>query len=203
MKKSFKVISLLCLINLLILLGCYSLTSCTPVDKQDIINKIIPNDIYIFLAHVLATIILLIICIFFVWKPTKKALAERSQYIQKQIKDAEQAKANSLKELHEIEKIKLATLKEAKTIVDTATFTAKKQSEQIELEAQKKANRIYTQAQYEADKTINAAKADINKQVLDIAFAASKAFLKKNVNKKQSDEFVNDFIKSLNDKKGK
>lgn len=42
----------------------------------------------------------------------------------------------------------------------------------------------------------------MNKEILDIAFDASSSLLKKKVTRKDSDEFVNDFIKQVKENKG-
>jgi len=43
----------------------------------------------------------------------------------------------------------------------------------------------------------------MNKQIVDIALAASSSLLKSKVSKKDSEDFVNDFISALNKNKAK
>ena len=204
MRKAFKglLISsglLLCFAPIVVLL-----TGCTPVTQQEVIDNLLPN-LWVFLTHIVATVVLLILAIWLVWKPTKHALAKRHEYIQNEIKAAEDAKAQALVALSEAEKTKVQAFTTAQEIVANAKKEAYVVKHDIEKEANRNALEIKENANNEAAKIKTEMQQQMHEQVIDLAFAASTAFLKDKITKKDSDQFVDEFITELENtkKKGK
>ena len=195
MKKSFKIL-LLMFLGIAITFPLFFSTSCSPVEKETVLNDLLPN-LWVFLSHVFATVVLLVVSIYLVWKPTKTSLAKRHEYIQSEIAQAEEIKKNALKQLADAEQTKINAFNDAKKIIETANDQAYQQKEEIEKQALNNSEKIKTQAKYDAEKIKAEAEQNMNKQIIDIAFAASNALLKSKVSKKDSDAFVNDFIKKL------
>ena len=115
MKRVAKVLSSISLC-LLVMVPIIFSTSCAPIDKEDIISDLFPN-LWVFLTHIFAAIILLIVCIYIVWKPTKTNLAKRQEYIQNEINKAEEIRKNALKQLSVAEQTKIEAFENAKTFV--------------------------------------------------------------------------------------
>lgn len=166
------------------------------MDSESVLEDLLPN-VWVFLAHIMATVILLIVCVWLVWNPTKKALKKRHDYIANEIAEAEKNKQEATKLLAEAEKTKLRAFDEANQIVDQAKQNAYSESEKITSEAQMTANQIQNNANLEAQKIKQEAKDEMNQQVMDLTFSISNALLKSKITKKDNDEYVADFIKEL------
>ncbi len=175
---------------------CFCLSSCSPISQEDILNSMLPN-LWVFLSHLFATIVLLILCVWLVWKPSKEALRKRNEYIQNQIKEAEDARKEALKKLAEAEKEKINAHVQAQDILNVANNQAYQIKDQIVAEAKNNAKKITDDAINEGIKIQNDISSKMNKQILDIAFDATASLLKKKVTRKDSDAFVNDFIKQV------
>ena len=187
---------------LLVVFPLLTLTSCksSPVEKEGVLESLLPN-LWVFLAHVVATITLMSICIWLVWKPTKESLAKRREYIANEIKDAENAKLRTLKQLQEAEQTKIKAFDEAKKIIDNATIQAYQQKEQIQLEAKNIADKTRAAAESEAIKIKENMKNEMRKQIIDIAFDVSSSLLKEKVTQDDTEKFVDDFIQTLSEQK--
>ena len=182
MKKAYKGV----LISFATLLGIVPmllfLSGCQPIDQEEVVNALLPN-LWVFITHIVATVILLILAIWLVWKPTKHALAKRHEYIQNEISAAEQTK--------------IQADSTAREIVANAKQEAYVTKQQIEQDAKYYAEIIKEKANNEAIKIKSKMKLDMEEQVLDIAFAASSALLKDKITKMDSDKFDDECIDAL------
>jgi F-type H+-transporting ATPase subunit b len=138
-----------------------------------------------------------------VWKPTKDALEKQRLYIQNEIQQAEKARKEAFEKLAEAEKAILEAHTHAKTIVGNATNQAYLNKEKIEGEGKINAKRIVDDAQLEAAKLETAIKANNEKEIIDIAFTAAEALIKKNITDADSKKQVAELIKKMSAKKDK
>ncbi len=184
----------------LLVMSSVFLTSCTPIDGQSVIESLFPN-LWLFLMHVFATVVLLIIMIWLVYKPTKDSLKKRSEFIQKQIDDAQQLKLNAMKDLEKANETKIQAFNEANEIINNAKEQAYLAKEKIENEAKQVSKQIEIDANNEALKIKERMNKEMNEKIIDIAFSASAALLKKEVSNKDNQKFVDDFIKSIEKQK--
>ncbi len=182
------------------LISLVLLTSC---DTEEIgeristtVNNMLPNLWYTLLQLGLFIVTALII-FFIAYKPLKKKLEERSNYIEKNIKDSEECK----KEAEENLKKSAAYIDESKKNASKIVQAAQKSAEEYSLESQKELQasieKQKTQAhkdiEAERNKTLKDAKADI----IEAAILTSKEMLKRDVNIDDNNHFVDDFIDEL------
>ncbi len=200
-KKRFNKIFLTIFGVFLIALFCFSLSSCSPIEPEDVITSIMPN-LWVFLSHLFATIVLLTLCIWLVWKPSKETLHKRNEYIQNQINQAEEARQEALKKLAEAEKEKINAHGQAQNILEIASNQAYQLKEKIETEAKNNAKKITDDAVNEGIKIKTDIYSSMDREILDIAFDATSSLLKKKVSRKDSDQFVKDFIAQVKKDKG-
>ena len=122
------------------------ITSCAPLSPDDIIGSLLPN-LWVFIAHILSAGILISIMIWLVWKPAKKSLQKRHDFIADQIAEAEKTKQAATIELTEANQLKVDALTQAMNIttkakaeaidiVEKAKTDAKTEAEQLKLKAQ-------------------------------------------------------------------
>lgn len=194
--------------SVLVIIPILFASGCAPVSKDDVINNLLPN-LWVFLAHIFAAIVLLIICIYLVWNPTKTSLAKRQAYIQNEINQAEEIKNKALKQLAIAEQSKINAFEDAKKIIEDANKQAYQNKIEIEQQAINNSQRVMQQAENDAKKIKTSIEQTMNQQIIDLAYQASNALLKSKVSKKDSQSFVEDFIAELekqnskNNKKGK
>ena len=198
--KGFNKIFLVIFGVLIVTPFCFCITSCSPIEPEDVIKSIMPN-LWVFLSHLFATVVLLTLCIWLVWKPSKETLRKRNEYIQKQIDEAETTRQEALKKLAEAEKEKIDAYNKAQTILDVASSQAYQLKEKIEAEAKNSAKKITDDAINEGIKIKADIYASMDKEILDIAFDATTSLLKKKITRKDSDQFVKDFINQIKENK--
>lgn len=176
------------------------ITSCSPIDGDSVVDAILPN-LWVFLSHLFATVVLLTLCVWLVWKPSKETLRKRNEYIQDQIRQAEEARQESLVKLAEAEKEKINAHNQAHDILQVASNQAYQLKSQIEAEAKNNAKKITDDALDEGIKIKTDIYQKMDQQILDIAFDATTSLLKKKVSRSDSDEFVKDFIEKVKKQK--
>lgn len=195
MKKNVKLLSTFGF-SLLVIIPIFFTSGCSPITKDDVINNLLPN-LWVFLTHIFAAIILLVICIYLVWNPTKTSLAKRHAYIQNEINQAEEIKNKALKQLAIAEQSKIEAFENAKKIIEDANKQAYHNKAEIEQQAINNSQRVIQQAENDAKKIKTSIEQTMNQQIIDLAFEASSALLKSKVSKKDSKSFVEDFISEL------
>ncbi|MBQ6279883.1 MAG: hypothetical protein IJK72_00235 [Mycoplasma sp.] len=195
MKKNVKLL-LTISFSLLVIIPIFFTSGCSPITKDDVINNLLPN-LWVFLTHIFAAIVLLIVCIYLVWNPTKTSLAKRQAYIQNEINQAEEIKNKALKQLAIAEQSKIEAFENAKKIIEDANKQAYHNKAEIEQQAINNSQRIMQQAENDAKKIKTSIEQTMNQQIIDLAFEASSALLKSKVSKKDSKSFVQDFIAEL------
>ncbi len=200
-KKGFNKIFLTFFGVFLVAPFCFGLSSCSPVEPDDVIQSIMPN-LWVFLSHLFATVVLLTLCIWLVWKPSKETLRKRNEYIQDQINQAEEARKEALKKLADAEKEKMNAHSQAQNILEVASNQAYQLKEKIETEAKNNAKKITDDAVNEGIKIKTDIYSSMDQEILDIAFDATTSLLKKKVSRKDSDQFVKDFIEQVKKDKG-
>lgn len=182
--------------------SCLYLTGCAPLSTDDIINSLLPN-IWVFASHLIATIIILCLVIWLGWKPTKASLEKRRLYIEDEIKTAERNKRESLIFLKNAQDAELAAHTKAHDILESAEKQAFLSQEKIQKDSKLYADKIIADARDEAIKLHEKIKIDNYHKILDIAFTATEALVKKNIKTEDNNALVEDMIKDLSKEEGK
>lgn len=169
-------------------------------DNEGIINAIFPN-VWALIAHVIATIILFSLIIYFVWKPTKRYLEKRRKTILKNIEEAEE-KNKLANQNFELSKSELLESKDASSqIIHKATLEAESIKIKIENNAIKKANFIQKEALENVKKSEHEASLRVNKEASILALETAEILLSKKMNNEENQKIVDDIIKNLQKEK--
>lgn len=176
-----------------------SLTTIQDIVEQfsDFVNKLIPREFVSVIIQLCATLIIFIVVARFVFKPVRKILAQRQEYVHGQIKEAEESKKRSL----EYEKTAYDSIDGAKERSKQIIQEAKVQSEALrakallELDDELKLNRKRAEEEIEQEK--RAAVEEIRKQIVDVALEASEVILNREINEKDNARLVEDFVKDV------
>ena len=159
-------------------------------------DKLIPSWLS-FVVQLAAFIVLLVIVILVAYKPVKKMIKKRQDYIEDNIREAEQNKALAKQSVLDAKEMVIASRKEANEIIDKAKLDAEnsrqKSIESTKLEIQK----MKLDAQKDIEKSQQDALDDIHKEMVDVALMASSEILKREVNEKDNTRLTEEFIKNL------
>lgn len=200
-KKIQKFLCKFLLITLLLGFSLFFLTSCAPIDSSEIINNLFPN-LWVFVSHIIATIILIIIMAWLVWKPTKDSISKRHDYIEGQIKEAEESRNEALKKLAETQKEKVTAINQAQQIIDDANVQAYEIKEKLEAEGKKNAQIISENALIDAENLKKEISKNMHDEIVSIALDATEKLLQKKISKKDNDKFVDEILTIINNEKG-
>ena len=153
-------------------------------------------------ATILAQIINFLILVIFLravaYKPVARLLQQRSDKIKGDLdkaaadrKAAEQTLADYKNQLNDAHK-------RAQEIVDKANLTARQEHDAAVAEMRKEIERMKLTAQAEIENERNRAFEDMKSQIVSLSLAAASKIVSKNIDTKENDKLVNDFINGLN-----
>ena len=163
---------------------------------ETIRNNLIPSWTS-FVMQVAAFIILLVIVIFVAYKPVKRILKKRQDYIEKEISDAEKDKAAAAINLAQSEETILASKKNASQIIEEAQNQALLRQEEILAEARLQVEKMKKDAEEDIARSRQEALDDIHDEMVDIALLTSSEILKREVNDKDNARLAKEFIDNL------
>lgn len=194
-KRIFKNISIFGII----LFSLSFLTSCQPIEGEQIIKKLFPN-VWALIAQLISFLILVIGMIFLVYKPVKKYLTKRREILDNEVKETEENKNKALNNVLTSEKEIASSKQKAKTIINNAEISASKKHDEIIENAKIEAKDIIKDANIAADKIKEDAKLELKNQIVDTALNASKKVLEREVSEKDNEKIIEDFVSQLDKK---
>ena len=173
-----------------------TLSSCKPLEASWVVNNLFPN-LWVFLTHIIAAVILVVLMTWLVWKPTKNSIKKRHDYIAKEIADAQNAKETATMELNEANQLKVTALSQAMTITTQAKAEAYGIIEKAKLEAKQTANKIVNDAKDDVEKEKRMARENEQDNIINIAFNVAESVLNKEVDKQDKDKYIDDLLESI------
>lgn len=182
------------------LVALLSLTSCDTSAISDrfvtTVNNMLPN-LYITLMQLLLFVITVVVFIFLAYKPLKKKLQARADYIKNNIDESKKKNDEATEQLKKANEIVFQSQKKAGQIIQDAQITAETKSQNLEKELAKSIEAQRQQAhkdiEAEREKMIKEAKT----QVVDAAINTSKEILKREIKVEDNDRLINEFIDCL------
>ena len=171
-----------------------------PISKQDFLDKLFPNP-WDALAVFLAFIILLLVVFFVAYKPVKKLLKKRGDYVEEKIKSAESKELEATRLLAEANEEVKAKKIQAIEIVDKAVADANREKDAILNKAKKEKLEEIEKARFEIAQEIETSKDEIHREIVSVAIDASSKILEREISKEDNEKLVDNFINDI--KKGK
>ncbi|AKX33714.1 F0F1 ATP synthase subunit B [Spiroplasma litorale] len=165
----------------------------------DIIEGLFPN-LPILIAHILSTIIILLLLFKLVYKPFRQTIRDRRKKINALLDEASSKQTIANKNNADATRFLESAKTEAKTIVDSARGQADSIKLEIINNAKKEAQNIQDHANKILDFEKNEAKENIRKEIIDIAFDVAEKVVEKSISKSDNDKFINDFLNSIDGK---
>ena len=164
--------------------------------KDYISKNLIPSWVS-FVVQFAALVILVLVVFFVAYKPVRKMLAKRADYVETNIRDSEKAKAEALKNVTASEEALIASKKEAAEIVANSKVVAENNKQEVIEQTQLEVNKMKEQAEEDIARSKEEAKEQVKKEMISVALMASEEVLKREINEKDNARVVEDFIKDL------
>ena len=186
---------------LLISSGSLLLSSCDTDMIEDkvstTVNNMLPN-LWVTLIQLAMFVLIAILFMVFAYKPIKKKLEQRANYIDKNIKDSEKLIKESENKINEANSTILASQKKAGEIVSTAQKNAEIKAQAVEKELKEtiEAQRVLAHKDIEDERKKMIEEA--NEHIVSTAIETSKQILKREVKVEDNDKYISDFIDQLN-----
>ena len=181
--------------TLFLLTGCKEAIS-KNLNADAFTSKLIPNWPSL-VAQVGALVVLILVVIIFGYKPIKKIIKKRQDYIEDQIKDAEKSKAtwqeNELKSKETV----LASSRTAADIVAEAKINAEKERTKILEQTALDVEKMKKDAENDIARMEVEAKDQIRKEMVSVALDASKELLGREVTSEDNNRLLEEFIEDI------
>ena len=179
---------------LFLLPSVFLLTGCTiDLSSDDFTSKLIPNWVS-FVTQLGALVVLILVVIIFGYKPIKKIITKRQDYIEQNIRDAEEAKATWQENEKKSEETVLASNRTAANIVAEAKDTALKEKAKILEETALEVEKMKLEAENDIARMELEAQEEIRKEMVTIALDASKELLGREIDSKDNTRLIEEFI---------
>ena len=178
------------------------LTSCDvsgELNSETFLGKLIPNWVS-FVVQLAALLVLILVVIIFAYKPVKKIIKKRQDYIESNIREAEESKAiwkeNELKSKETV----LASDRTAANIVAEAKINAEEERSKILAQTALDVSKMKQDAENDIARMELEAQDKIKKEMVSLALDASKELLGREVSSKDNNRLLEEFIEDV--KKG-
>lgn len=176
-----------------------SINSMAEVAPQmgDYMQGLIPS-LPVLIASLVSLFILTIVVTYFAYFPVKKYIKERKQHVAGNIEEAEKMNKQSHETLAKANN-KLSNSKtEGRKIIQQYTERANAEASDIVKQAQDQSSNIIEQATARIKQDEKQMRANLNKEISEIAIAATEKLLKENMSTDSNKKLVDEFISELN-----
>lgn len=167
-----------------------------PLNENDFINKLIPNWTS-FVTQIIALVFVIIIVILIGYKPVKKMLKKRQDFVENNIQQAEVSRLQAERDAKQANEMIIASKKQASEIIQNAEEDANKRREEILLRTDKDVTKMKLDAEKDIEKSREEAKQQIHDEIVSVALSATSEVLKREINEKDNARIVDDFIKDM------
>lgn len=159
--------------------------------------EVISINIWQILISLCNLLVLFLILKKFLYKPVKKAMAERKAAVEEQYGAAEKAERSALASKEEWEQKLQNAGEEADTILKTAVANAGRRGDKIVAEAKEKAEGIIRQAEAEAELERKKAEAGIRREIVDVSAQLTEKMLSREIRPEDHRELIDSFIQEI------
>ncbi|WP_174407387.1 F0F1 ATP synthase subunit B [Mycoplasma yeatsii] len=162
----------------------------------DIVASLFPN-LPNFIAHVLATIVLVIVLSKLVYKPFRQAIDKHREKINEVLTDAIEKQSQANIQVQKANSLLENAKTESLSIIKSAKIDAEAQKNQIIDNATTQARNIQNQAKNSIAQERLKAEDEIKNTIVNLAFGAAEKILNQEIDKEKNKQLVDEFIKNL------
>ena len=160
-------------------------------------QKLIPN-LLSFVVQFLSFLVLLIVVFVFAYKPVKKILKKRADYVENEIKQAKENNDQAQASVEEAKQLVATSKEKASEIIKNAEAQGQERFDAIVLEAKQEVVEMKKAAEIDIERAKEDAIQDIRSEMVNVALSASKEILKREVDSKDNTKLAEDFINRIN-----
>ena len=150
------------------------------------------------IAQILNFLILVVLLRAVAYKPVARLLQQRSDKIRDTIEKAEADRKAAEQTLAQYKTQLADAQRKAQDIIEKANLTARQEHDAAVAETRKEIERMKQNAQAEIESERNRAFAEMKSQIVTLSLAAAGKVVSKNLDTKENDKLVNEFISGLN-----
>ena len=166
------------------------------IGPEDYIAKLIPNWTS-FVVQLCGLIVMLIVVILIGYKPVKKMLKKRQDYIESSVRDAQVNKVQAERDRVQANEMIIASKKQASEIIANAEKEANLRKDEMIANTNQVIQKMKSDAQADIEQSRKDALEDIHDEIVSVALMASSEVLKREINEKDNARIVEDFIKEM------
>ena len=146
---------------------------------------------------ILVFVLLLALLWRFAWPTILKSVEERERKIQRQLDEAEQARAEAAKLLEEQRRLLAGSRGEAQEMLAKAKTLAQQEREALLAKTREEQEALLARARREIDSEKDKAILALRKEAVDLSIAAASRLIEKNLDTAANKQLVLDYLKSI------
>ena len=159
-------------------------------------SKLIPN-FFSFVVQLLALLVVIAIVMIVLYKPVKKTLVARNEFVEKQILEAKENNVLSEQNRIQSEQEIIDARKKSNEIIANANSIAEANKAQMIEDTNEQIRKMKLNAEEEIQKAKQEAIDEVHNEIVNVALDASKELLQREINEKDSSKFVEEFLKDV------
>jgi len=160
-------------------------------------EKLVPNLVS-FVVQFLSFLILLLVVFFLAYKPVKRMLKKRADFIEQEVNEAKENNALAAASVNEAKELVNSSKVKASEIIKNAEAQGQEKIDAMILEAKEEVAQMKKDAEEDIARAKEDAIQDIRSEMVNVALSASKEILKREVDSKDNTKLAEDFINRLN-----
>lgn len=164
------------------------------VDLAETFQKLFPN-LPLMIATIIAFIIVIFFLTFFFYKPVRRMVKNRQDFIQKNIDDSIENKQKSLNSFNEAQDSLVQAKIKASEIVSKAKFEAEKVVIEYTNRANNEAERIMKNAEQEIKNDKKRFEEDSHQAIIDVAFELANKLVEKEISPDKEKKLIEEYLK--------
>ena len=164
---------------------------------KTISEKLVPN-LLSFVIQFLSFAILLVVVFVFAYKPVKKILKKRADFVENEIKEARENNLTAQRSIDEAKEIVASSKVQASAIIQKAEQQGQEQYDALIAQAKDEVVMMKKDAEKDIERAKEEALQDIRNEMVKVALGASEEILKREVDNDDNKRLAEDFINRLN-----
>ena len=164
---------------------------------KTISEKLVPN-LLSFVIQFLSFAILLVVVFVFAYKPVKRILKKRADFVDNEIKEARENNLTAQRSVDEAKEIVASSKVQASAIIQKAEQQGQEQYDALIAQAKDEVVMMKKDAEKDIERAKEEALQDIRNEMVKVALGASEEILKREVDNDDNKRLAEDFINRLN-----
>ena len=160
-------------------------------------QKLVPN-LLSFVVQFLSFLVLILVVFILAYKPVKKILKKRADYIENEIKEARESNLEAQKSVDEAKEMVASSKLQASEIIARAEKQGQERYDMMLVSANNEIIEMKKEAEKDIERAKEEAIQDIRNEMVNVALSASEEILKREVDTKDNKRLAEDFINRLN-----